>query len=110
MGEAMSTSVDATTVELDERYRTRPGTPMIGPYSANQMDNFYAALAAGEVKPTGVMNLMQRLYIAQRCAPGARVVDVCCGRGLQLPGLYRYAAHIASYTGLDISPANLAEA
>ncbi len=105
----MSAAVD-TTVELDERYRTRPGTPMVGPYSVNQMDNFYAALAAGEVKPTGVMNLAQRLYIAERCPPGARVVDVCCGRGLQLPVLYRYAAHIGGYTGLDISPANLAEA
>jgi len=106
----MNVAADATGVELDERYRTRPGTPMIGPYSVNQMDNFYTALAAGEVKPTGVMNLRQRLHIAERCPPGARVVDVCCGRGLQLPVLYRYAAHIASYTGLDISPANLAEA
>ncbi len=105
----MSVSAD-TAVELDERYRTRPGTPMVGPYSVNQMDNFYAALAAGEVKPTGVMNLAQRLYIAERCPPGARVVDVCCGRGLQLPVLYRYAAHIGGYTGLDISPANMAEA
>jgi SAM-dependent methyltransferase len=105
----MSTPAD-TTAELDERYKTRPETPMVGPYSANQMDDFYAALAAGEVKPTGIMNLAQRLYIAQRCPPGARVVDVCCGRGLQLPVLYRYAAHIGGYTGLDISPANLAEA
>ncbi len=106
----MSAPANATAVELDERYRTRPGTPMVGPYSVNQMDNFYAALAAGEVKRTGVMNLVQRLYIAERCPPGARVVDVCCGRGLQLPVLYRYAAHIGGYAGLDISPANLAEA
>jgi SAM-dependent methyltransferase len=97
-------------VEVDDRYRTRPGTPMVGPYSVNQMDDFYAALACGEVKPTGVMNLAQRLYVAERCPPGARVVDVCCGRGLQLPVLYRYAAHIASYTGMDVSPVNLAEA
>ncbi|HEX2417123.1 MAG TPA: class I SAM-dependent methyltransferase [Micromonosporaceae bacterium] len=105
----MNAAADAT-VELDESYRTRPGTPMVGPYSVNQMDNFYAALAVGEVKPTGVMNLAQRLYIAERCSPGARVADVCCGRGLQLPVLYRYAADIGSYTGLDISPENLAEA
>jgi SAM-dependent methyltransferase len=109
VGDTMSTA-DAGAVELGERYRTRPGTPMIGPYSVNQMDDFYAALAVGEVKPTGVMNLLQRLYITQRCPPGSRVVDVCCGRGLQLPVLYRYAAHIARYTGLDISAANLAEA
>ena len=31
------------------------------------------------------------------------MVDVCCGRGLQLPVLYRYAPHIASYLGLDIT-------
>lgn len=27
---------------------------------------------------------------------------MCCGRGLQLPVLYRYADHIAGYTGLDM--------
>jgi SAM-dependent methyltransferase len=89
---------------------TRPGTPMIGPYSVNQMDDFYRALADGQVKPTGIMNYIQRLYIAERCLPGAAVVDVCCGRGLQLPVLYRYAPHIASYTGMDIAPGHLSEA
>ena len=89
---------------------TRPGTPMNGPYSVNQMDDFYAALAAGQVKPTGVMNYIQRLFIAERCGPGARVTDVCCGRGLQLPVLYRYAPHIASYLGLDITQAHLDQA
>ena len=89
---------------------TRPGTPMTGPYSVNQMDDFYAALAAGQVKPTGIMNYIQRLFIAERCGPGARVIDVCCGRGLQLPVLYRYAPHIACYLGLDITQAHLDEA
>lgn len=91
-------------------YRTRPGTPMIGPYSTNQMDDFYAALGCGEVKPSGVMNLMQHLIAAERCTPGAHILDVCCGRGLALPLLYRYAPGIARYTGLDISAANLSEA
>jgi SAM-dependent methyltransferase len=91
-------------------YRTRPGTPMIGCYSVNQMDDFYAALARGEVKPTGIMNYLQRLYIAERTRPGDRVVDVCCGRGLQLPVLYRYQPELGGYTGLDISPDNLTEA
>ena len=94
----------------DQPWRTRPGTPMIGPYSVHQMDDFYAALAIGQVKPTGVMNYLQRLYIAERVPAGARVVDVCCGRGLQLPVLYRYAPAASSYVGLDISPENLAEA
>lgn len=104
------TRTSPDTADLGEEYRTRPGTPMIGPYSVNQMDDFYAALARGEVKPTGIMNYLQRLIIAQRTRPGSRMVDVCCGRGLQLPVLYRYRPELASYTGLDISPDNLAEA
>lgn len=103
----------ATMGGADQRepvYRTRPGTPMIGPYSVNQMDDFYDALAHGQVKPTGIMNYVQHLYVAERCMPGARVIDVCCGRGLQLPVLYRYAAHIERYIGLDIAPGALAEA
>jgi SAM-dependent methyltransferase len=107
VGEPASTAVGA---ELSEEYRTRPGTPMIGPYSVQQMDDFYAALSRGQVKPTGIMNYVQRLYIAARLAPGARVVDVCCGRGLQLPVIYRYAPGIGSYTGLDIAAGNLEEA
>ena len=62
------------------------------------------------MKPTGIMNYIQRLFIAERCGPGARVIDVCCGRGLQLPVLYRYAPHIACYLGLDITQAHLDEA
>jgi SAM-dependent methyltransferase len=101
---------DTLTGPLPDECRTRPGTPMIGPYSVNQMDDFYAALARGEAKPTGVMNYIQHLLIAQRCPPGAHVLDVCCGRGLQLPVLYRYAAHISAYTGLDIAADNLRQA
>ncbi|WP_435059078.1 class I SAM-dependent methyltransferase [Streptomyces sp. bgisy060] len=99
-----------TSSDLDEQHRTRPGTPMIGPYSTNQMDDFYAALARGEAKPSGLMNLMQHLIAAERCAEGANVLDVCCGRGLALPLLHRYAPKIGRYAGLDISSANLAEA
>jgi SAM-dependent methyltransferase len=98
------------STELDAQYRTRPGTPMIGPYSTNQMDDFYAALGRGEAKPSGLMNLMQHLIAAEGCADGARVLDVCCGRGLALPLLHRYAPTIARYVGLDVSPDNLAEA
>lgn len=100
----------STTEGLGDGYRTHPDTPMVGVYSANQMDDFYAALATGEVKPTGIMNYLQRLLITDRCRPGDRVVDVCCGRGLQLPVFYRYRPDLASYVGLDISPDNLAEA
>lgn len=102
----MSTSTD----QFPEQFHTRPGTPMIGPYSTNQMDDFYAALRRGEAKVTGLMNLMQHLLVAERCAPGSTVLDVCCGRGLALPLLRRYTPEIARYVGLDISPDNLDEA
>jgi SAM-dependent methyltransferase len=104
----MNTITD--TAAFEGEFGTRPGTPMIGPYSVNQMDDFYAALACGEVKQTGIMNYLQRLFIAERIRPGARVVDVCCGRGLQLPPLYRYCPALGSYVGLDISAANLEQA
>jgi len=94
----------------NQQYTTRPGTPMIGCYSTNQMDDFYTALSRGEAKPSGLMNLLQHLIVATRCTPKARVLDVCCGRGLALPLLHRYAPGIAQYTGLDVSAANLAEA
>src|SRR6266851_9049680 len=98
------------TDHLSEQYMTRPGTPMIGLYSTNQMDDFYAALGRGEAKPSGLMNLLQHLLVAERCAPSARVIDVCCGRGLALPLLFRYAPGIERYVGLDISADNLGEA
>jgi len=96
--------------QLPEQYVTRPGTPMAGPYSTNQMDDFYAALSRGEAKPSGLMNLLQHQIVAEQCTPDARVLDVCCGRGLALPLLYRYAPTIRGYVGLDISAANLKEA
>lgn len=90
--------------------RTRPGTPMIGEYSTNEMDDFYGALAMGQVKLTGIMNYLQKLFITERCNPGDRVVDVCCGSGLQLPVFYRYRPDLGTYFGLDISAANLRSA
>ncbi|MGC4856865.1 class I SAM-dependent methyltransferase [Micromonospora sp. DT4] len=74
------------------------------------MDDFYAALSRGEAKPSGLMNLLQHLIVAERCVPGSRVLDVCCGRGLALPLLHCYAPTIGGYVGLDISAANLDEA
>ena len=78
--------------------------------STSQMDNFYLALAGGIAKPTGIMNYMQHLFIAQQCPEGASVLDMCCGRGLQVPLLKRYAPAVGCYVGVDISQANLDEA
>jgi len=88
---------------------TPKATSSIG-YSSSQMDNFYETLADAVVKPSGVMNYIQHLFIAQRCPKGASVLDVCCGRALLIPLLKRYAPEIAHYVGIDISPANLEEA
>jgi SAM-dependent methyltransferase len=109
MGEAVTATGQPLSAAGDA-FRTKPGTPMTGSYSTNQMDDFYTALALGHVKPSSIMNYVQHLYVAERLPAGARFADVCCGRGLQLPVLYRYAPHIGSYTGYDIAPANLGEA
>lgn len=79
-------------------------------YSTSQMDDFYSALGTGLVKPSGIMNYIQHLAVAERCLPGARVLDLCCGRALMLPLLRRYAPHIAGYVGIDISLDNLRQA
>ena len=101
---------EAAAAGLPEASRTRPGTAMIGPYSVHQMDDFPASIAHGEIRPSGIMNILQRLYIAEHCPPDSMVVDVCCGRGLQLPTLYRYRPDLVRYVGLDISTVNLAQA
>src|SRR5438046_3137531 len=66
VGEPMTAAANITNGALPEECTTRPGTPMIGPFSVNQMDDFYTAFANGLVKPSGVMNLAQRLFIAER--------------------------------------------
>lgn len=79
-------------------------------YSTAQMDNFYNALGKAHVKPSGIMNYIQHLFVAERCPSQSRVLDVCCGRALLLPLLRKYASHIKHYVGVDISHANIREA
>lgn len=74
------------------------------------MDNFYQTLSHGLVKPSGIMNYIQHLYIAEKCQNFAKVLEVCCGRGLILPLLNRYGKNIQQYVGLDLSSENLKEA
>ena len=98
----------------EEKYKSEPvpdpSRDKPSAYSMFQMDNFYNALATGEVKPSGVMNYIQHLFIVERCSPNASVLDACCGRALLVPLLKKYAPHIAQYIGVDISSLNLAEA
>ncbi len=82
----------------------------ISPYSLAQMDNFYQAFATGSIKPTSVMNYLQHLFIAERCEPGNWVLDVCCGRGLQVPLLKQVVPALGGYVGIDISQEHLQEA
>lgn len=79
-------------------------------YSRAQMDHFYRAFAEGKIKPTSVMNYLQHLAIAQRCHPGDWVLDVCCGRALQVPLLKQLIPDLGGYVGMDIAPEHLTEA
>lgn len=89
----------------------QPDTAMEVPlYSLAQMDDFYCAFAAGKIKPTSVMNYLQHLFIAECCHPGDWVLDICCGRALQLPILKHLVPALGGYIGVDIAPAHLQEA
>lgn len=71
-----------------------------------QMRNFYVQLRDAMPDQLDVFNYIQHHQIAQWCKPGARVLDVCCGRGLMLPLLRYHAKHIDRYVGVDLHRAN----
>lgn len=75
-----------------------------------QMRNFYSQFHDGFFSNLDVMNYIQHYAVALMQKKGANVVDVCCGRSLMLPLLRWYAKDINSYTGVDISKANIQEA
>lgn len=79
-------------------------------YSRAQMDHFYRAFAEGKIKPTSVMNYLQHLIIAEHCQPGNWVLDVCCGRALQIPLLKHLVPDLGGYVGMDLAQENLNEA
>lgn len=79
-------------------------------YSLAQMDDFYRAFAAGKIKPTSVMNYFQHLFIAECCQSGDWVLDVCCGRALQIPILKHVVPTLGGYIGVDISQEHVQEA
>lgn len=91
--------------------RSAPFPEASGPgYSRAQMDHFYRAFAIGNIKPTSVMNYLQHLVIAHHCHPGDWVLDICCGRALQIPLLKQLAPNLGGYIGMDIAQENLHEA
>lgn len=75
-----------------------------------QMRNFYTQFRDGFFTQLDVMNYIQHHSAALLCKKGTNVVDVCCGRSLMLPLLRYYSKDINSYTGVDISEANIREA
>lgn len=75
-----------------------------------QMRNFYHQFKDGFFSNLDVMNYIQHYRAAQLAKSKMNVVDVCCGRSLMLPLLRYYAKDIGSYTGIDISEANIKEA
>ena len=75
-----------------------------------QMRNFYTQFHDGFFSNLDVMNYIQHYAAAKLAKSGWNVVDVCCGRSLMLPLLRYHAKNIASYTGVDISKANIKEA
>lgn len=75
-----------------------------------QMRNFYTQFKDGFFGNLDVMNYIQHHKAALLAKKGMNVVDVCCGRSLMLPLLRYHAKDINSYTGVDISEANIREA
>jgi 2-polyprenyl-3-methyl-5-hydroxy-6-metoxy-1,4-benzoquinol methylase len=75
-----------------------------------QMRNFYSQFRDGFFSQLDVMNYIQHHSAALLCKRDMNVVDVCCGRSLMLPLLRYYSKEINSYTGVDISEANIREA
>lgn len=75
-----------------------------------QMRNFYQQFHDGFFTNLDVMNYIQHHAAAKLARKNWHIVDVCCGRSLMLPLLRYHARNIASYTGVDISAANIREA
>lgn len=75
-----------------------------------QMRNFYMQFRDGFFTNLDVMNYIQHFAAAKMAKKGMNIVDVCCGRSLMLPLLRYYSKDIDSYTGVDISAANIREA
>lgn len=71
-----------------------------------QMRNFFKQLRDAMPEQLDVFNYIQHHQITKWCRKNARVLDVCCGRGLMLPLLRYHAKDINRYVGVDLEPAN----
>jgi 2-polyprenyl-3-methyl-5-hydroxy-6-metoxy-1,4-benzoquinol methylase len=74
-----------------------------------QMRNFFRQFADGFFSSLDVMNYIQHHKAVTMMKKGAKVLDVCCGRGLLLPLMRYYARDVAKYVGVDIHEANINE-
>jgi SAM-dependent methyltransferase len=75
-----------------------------------QMRNVYRQVATAMLSSNDIMSLLMHHAEALMARTGDRFLDVCCGRCMVLPLLRRNRPGIASYVGVDIMPANQAEA
>lgn len=75
-------------------------------YTTYQMRNPFRQFHDGVATELDVHCYLQHAAAADLCRAGARVLDVCCGRGLLIPFL-RYRGHAPSlYVGVDAEPGN----
>lgn len=70
-----------------------------------QMRNPFRQFYDGVASDLDTMCYFMHAEAADLCANGARVLDVCAGRGLLIPFL-RYRAKPSLYVGVDIDPSN----
>lgn len=71
-----------------------------------QMRNPFRQFADGVVTELDMMCHILHAQAADLCPRGARVLDVCCGRGLMIPFLRYRGKEISGYVGIDAHPPN----
>ena len=72
-----------------------------------QMRNCFKQFADGVARETDFHCYFQHAAAADLCGKDARVLDVCCGRGMMLPFLrYRPKSTCSLYLGVDIHASN----
>ena len=88
-------------------FKIEPGMDRREVYATTyQMRNFFKQLRDAMPEQLDVFNYIQHHQITRWCRKNARVLDVCCGRGLMLPLLRYHAKTINRYVGVDLEPSN----